>query len=152
MMVKGGSIMMVLNQFPAVFRNGSLESQIDRLLDDAIGSVNGGSRPWTPACNVFEDAQGLTVQIAIPGWEANQIKVEVVNNELHVTGERPAESAEQRTWLVRNLPEGSFSWSCRLPASVDTTHSTASYAQGLLTLHFPTRDEAKPRQISITCQ
>jgi hypothetical protein len=73
MMVKGGSIMMVLNQFPAVFRNGSLESQIDRLLDDAIGSVNGGSRPWTPAYNVFEDAQGLTVQIAIPmGGQSNK--------------------------------------------------------------------------------
>jgi HSP20 family protein len=152
MMVKGGSIMMVLNQFPAVFRNGSLESQIDRLLDDAIGSVNGGSRPWTPAYNLFEDAQGLTVQMAIPGWDANQIKVEVVNNELHVTGERPAEAAEQRTWLVRNLPEGSFKWSCRLPASVDTARSTASYTQGILTLHFPIRDEAKPRQIAITCQ
>lgn len=142
--------MMLLNQFPAEFRNGSLESQIDRLLDDAISSVNGGSRPWTPAYNVFEDAQGLTVQMAIPGWDVNQIKVEVVNNELHVIGERPAEAAEQRTWLVRNLPEGSFEWSCRLPASVDTAHSTASYTQGLLTLQFPTRDEAKPRQIAIT--
>ena len=30
--------MMVLNQFPAVFRNGSPESQIDRLLDEAVGS------------------------------------------------------------------------------------------------------------------
>lgn len=144
--------MMVLNQFPAAFRNGSLESQIDRLLDDAIDPVNGGARTWTPACNVFEDAQGLTVQMAIPGWEANQIKVEVFNNELHVTGERPADVAEQRTWLVRNLPEGNFKWSCQLPDSVDTAHSTASYTQGLLTLHFPTREEAKPRQIAITCQ
>jgi HSP20 family protein len=152
MMVKGGSIMMVVNQFPAVFRNGSLESQIDRLLDDAIGSVDGGSRSWTPAYNMFEDAQGLTVQMAIPGWDANQIKVEVVNNELHVTGERSADAAEQRTWHVRNLPEGNFKWSCQLPDSVDTAHSTASYTQGLLTLHFPTREEAKPRQIAIICQ
>lgn len=141
--------MMMLNQFPAVFRNGSLESQIDRLLDEAIGSVNGGSRSWTPAYNLFEDAQGLTVQMAIPGWDANQIKVEVLKEELHVTGERPPQAAEQKTWLVRNLPEGSFRWSCQLPASVDTTHSTASYTQGILTLHFPTRDEAKPRQIAI---
>lgn len=144
--------MMVLNQFPAEFRNGSLENQIDRLFDDAIGSVNEGARSWTPAYDMFEDAQGLTVQMAIPGWEANQIKVEVLNNELHVTGERPAEVAAHRRWLVRNLPEGSFKWSCRLPASVDTAHSTASYTQGLLTLHFPTREEAKPRQIAITAQ
>jgi HSP20 family protein len=152
MMVKGGSIMMVLNQFPAVFRNGSLESQIDRLFDDAIGSVNGKSRSWTPAYNVFEDAQGLMVQMAVPGWEANQIKVEVVNNELHVTGERTADAADHRVWLVRNLPEGNFKWSGRLPDSVDTAHSTASYTQGLLVLHFPIRDEAKPRQIAISCQ
>lgn len=144
--------MMVLTQFPTVFHKGSWENQIDRLLDEATGSVNGESRPWSPACNVFEDAQGLTVQMAIPGWEANQIKVEVVNNELHVTGERPADAVEHRTWLVRNLPEGNFKWSCQLPDSVDTAHSTASYTQGLLTLHFTKRDEAKPRQIEITCQ
>jgi HSP20 family protein len=152
MMVKGGSAMMVFNQFPSVFRNGSLESQIDRFLEDAIGSVNGGFAPWLPAYNAFEDEEGLTVQVAIPGWEADQIKVEVVNNELHVTGERPDEAADHRMWLVRNLPAGSLEWSCRLSASVDTDHSTASYAQGLLTLQFPARDEAKPGQIVTTCQ
>jgi hypothetical protein len=67
MMVKGGCAMMVFNQFPSVFRNGSLESQIDRFLGDAIGSVNGGFAPWPPAYNAFEDEEGLTVQVAIPG-------------------------------------------------------------------------------------
>lgn len=142
--------MMTVHQFPAVFRNGALENQIDRLLDDAIGSVNGWSRPWTPAYNLFEDEQGFTVQMALPGLEARQIKVEVANNQLHVTGERPADVTEHRTWLVRNLPEGTFKWSCHLPASVEAGRSTASYTQGLLTIKFPKREEAKPRQIAIT--
>jgi len=144
--------MMLVNQFPVILRNGSFESHIDRLLDEAVGAVAEGSRLWTPVYNLFEDQDGFTVQMALPGLEAQQIKVEIANNQLHVTGERPADVTEHRSWLVRNLPEGTFSWSCHLPASVDACRSTASYTQGLLTIRFPKRDEAKPRQIAITCQ
>ena len=144
--------MMLLNQFPVVLRNGSFDSHIDRLLDEAVGAVTEGARSWTPAYNLFEDQEGFTVQIALPGLAAHQIKVEIANNQLHVAGERPADVTEHRMWLVRNLPEGTFNWSCRLPASVDPSRSTASYTQGLLTIRFPKNDEAKPRQIAITCQ
>lgn len=144
--------MMLLNQFPVMLRNGSFDSHIDRLLDEAVGAVTEGSRSWTPAYNLFEDQEGFTVQMALPGLEAHQIKVEVANNQLHITGERPVDVSEHRAWLVRNLPEGMFNWSCHLPASVDANRSTASYTQGILTVRFPKRDEAKPRQIAITCQ
>ena len=66
--------MVVLNQLPVVFRNGSIDLQIDRLLNDAIHSVNEWSQLWDPTCNVFEDEQAFTVQMALPGLDANQIR------------------------------------------------------------------------------
>ena len=77
--------MVVLNQLPVVFGNSSMDKQIDRLLGDAIQSVNEWSQSWEPSCNVFEDEEGFTVQIALPGLEATQIDVQVENNMLRVT-------------------------------------------------------------------
>jgi len=144
--------MMVLNQLPVVFRNGSAESQIDRLLDDAIQSVNEWPRSWDPTCNIFESEQGFTVQMALPGLEGNQIDVQIENNMLRVKGERRSDTSEQRKWYTHDIGEGTFSCSFRLPAYVDHDKSTASYKQGLLTITFPKREEAKPRQIMIECQ
>lgn len=144
--------MVVLNQLPVVFRNGSIDSQIDRLLDDAIQSVNEWSRSWEPTCNVFEDEQGYTVQMALPGLEAAQINVQVENNILCVKGERTRETSEGRRWHMRDIEEGTFSCSFKLPDYADYEKSTALYKQGLLTITFPKREEAKPRQIMIACQ
>jgi HSP20 family protein len=144
--------MMVLNQLPVVFRNRSVDLQIDRLLDDAIQSVNEWSRPWDPAFDVFEDEQGFTVQMALPGLEANQIDVEVENDMLRINGERKHDTSEGKTWYARNTAAGMFSCSFRLPNYVDHEKSTAAYKQGLLTVTFPKRQEAKLRRINIESQ
>lgn len=144
--------MVVLNQLPAAFRDGSVDLQIDRLFDDAIQSVNEWSRPWDPTFDVFEDEQGFTVQMALPGLEANQIDVEVENDMLRIKGERKHDTSESKTWYARNIVAGTFSCSFRLPDYVDHEKSTAAYKQGLLTVTFPKRKEAKLRRIKIESQ
>lgn len=144
--------MVVMNHLPVVLRDRSVESQVDRLLDDAIRSVNEWPRSWNPACNIFEDAEGFTVQMALPGVEASQIDVQVEKNILRVKGERTHAATEGKTWCARDIAEGAFFSSFRLPGYVDHHQSTASYKQGLLTITFPKREEAKPRQIMIECQ
>ena len=141
-------------QLPVLFHNGSAESesQIDRLLDDAIQSANEWSQSWKPATNVFEDEQGFLVQMAFPGWDVNQIDVRVENNVLHVKGERKPDESEGRRWYRHEIKEGAFSCSFKLPDYADREQSTASYRQGLLAITFPKREEAKPRQIMIECR
>ena len=144
--------MVVLNQLPMVYRNGSFDVQIDRLLDDAIQSVNEWSQLWDPTCNVFEDEEAFTVQMVLPGLDASQIDVQVERNMLRVKGERKPDAPEGRTWYERNIEEGTFTCSFQLPDYVDYEKSTASYTQGLLTITFPKREEAKPRHIMIEWQ
>ncbi|WHZ28871.1 MAG: hypothetical protein OJF51_003669 [Nitrospira sp.] len=139
-------------QLPVLFHNGSAESQIDRLLDDAIQSVNGWPQSWKPATNVFEDEQNFSVQMALPGLDANQIDVRVENNVLQVKGERKHDESEGRRWYRHGIEEGAFSCSFKLPDYADHEKSTAAYRQGLLTITFPKREEAKPRQIMIECR
>lgn len=137
------------NELPVLFSSRSAESQIDRLLDDAIHSANGWSQSWSPACNVFENKEGFTVQMALPGLDANQIDVQVENNVLRVKGERKHEESDGRQWYMHGIEAGAFSCAFNLPEYVDHEQSMASYKQGLLTVTFPKREQAKPRTIMI---
>ena len=103
------------NQLPVLFHNGSIESQIDRLLDDAIQSVNRWPQSLDPAYNMFEDEQDITVQIALPGLDVNQIDVQVENNILRVKGERKDDESEGRQWYTRGIEGGAFSCSLSFP-------------------------------------
>jgi HSP20 family protein len=141
--------MMILNELPVPFRNGSLDSQIDRVLSDAIQSVNQWSKRWNPACNVYESDEGFTVQMALPGWDSKELDVQVENQTLCVQGKRSSDESEQRTWYERGIGTGPFSSSFRLPDYADQEKVRASYNQGLLTITFPKREEAKARQIQI---
>lgn len=140
------------SQMPVLLRNRSAESQIDRLLDDALHAVNERSESWDPAGNIFEDQDGFTVRMALPGIEPSRIDVQVEHSVLRVKGERKSETSEQTHWYTRNIPEGVFSCSFTLPAYVDHDKSTASYRHGVLTITFPNREKAKPRRIMIECQ
>ncbi|MDK2744195.1 MAG: Hsp20/alpha crystallin family protein [Nitrospira sp.] len=140
------------NQLPVLFPNRSVESQIDHLLDDAIQSVNGWSQSWNPACDIFENEEGFTVQLALPGLEANQIAVQVESNILRVKGERKRNESEGRRWYLQGIGAGAFSCVFNLPEYADHEKSMASYKQGLLTITFPKREQAKPRSIMIECE
>ncbi len=140
------------NQVPTLFPGGSAESQIDRLLDDAIRTVSASPPCWDPTCNIFENSNGFTVQMALPGMEPNQIDVQVENNVLRVKGERKTELTEESRWYTRSIPEGVFSCSFTLPAYANHEKCTASYRHGILTVAFPKREEAKPHRIQIESQ
>lgn len=140
------------SQVQVLFRNGSGESQVDRLLDDAIQAASERSESCQPTCNIFEDPDGFTVQMALPGIEPSQIDVQVAHDVLRVKGERVNETSEQTKWYARSIPEGIFSCSFKLPAYVDQGKSTASYRHGVLTITFPKREEARSRRIMIEYQ
>jgi|APDOM4702015191_1054821.scaffolds.fasta_scaffold24874_4 HSP20 family protein len=140
------------SQMPVSVHNGSVESQVDRFLDDAIRAVSEWSESWEPTCNIFEDSDGFTVEMALPGIEPSQIDVQVEHNVLRVNGERKSDMSEQAKWYTRSIPDGGFSCSFKLPAYVDHEKSTASYRHGVLTITFLKREEANPRRIMIECQ
>lgn len=126
----------------------NLETQIDRLFDEAFRSA--GRKSWTPACNAYEDEQGFSLQLALPGWAAQEIEVQVEDGVLTVKGERKAEAAESsRTYHLREMGWGAFSRSFTLPSYVEDGKASASFQQGILSIHLPKREEARPRRIMV---
>jgi HSP20 family protein len=128
---------------PTVF-NG----QIDQLLDEAIRGLSREST-WTPASNVWEDETGFHVQLALPGLGTNDVSIQVEKQLMTVTGAHPSENDAARKVYQWEIPTGRFVSQYRLPNFVQQEHASATYKNGLLTISFPKREEAKPRRIEI---
>ncbi len=137
------------SHMPALFGETSFETRVDRLLGEALRSVGAWASAWAPECNVYETGDQFCVQIAIPGVEVNHVDARVENQTLFVKGERRAGTIERGTWHAREMKEGPFACSFHIPSYADHGRSTASYAQGVLTIRFPKREERKPRRIKI---
>jgi HSP20 family protein len=149
---KEGIVMLVTNQLPSMGRASAFDSTIDRLFDEAARAVSRGEATWKPGCNVYEDEHGMTVELSVPGIDPGAIDVQIENDTVMVQGKRTWESPEGRVWYAKGIPEGEFTSAFRLPPTVDSQKSAASYKNGVLTIKFPKREEAKPRRISVEIQ
>lgn len=130
-------------------RPDAFDRQIDRMFDEALRAFGASEATWVPACNVWEDPNGFYVQMALPGWEPKDATLEVNNHMLSIKGEGTEEISAPRKDLMREIAGGRFVRHFKLPTSVDHDKASASYKNGLLTVSFPTREEAKPRRIVI---
>lgn len=121
--------------------------QIDRMFDEALGELGTGGQDWVPASNVWEDENGFYVQVALPGWEPKQISLEVKDTILSVKGERSQEEARQ--YHLHEIEGSTFARFFTLPTSINHEKARAIHTNGLLTISFPKREEAKTRRILI---
>jgi HSP20 family protein len=124
-----------------------LNRQIDRLFDEAVGECGISGDHWVPACNVREDENGFYVEVALPGWKPSQVTLEVKDRSLIVSGERSSEGTGH--YHLKEIECGTFTRVFALPASIDHAKARAVHTNGLLTITFSKREEAKGRRILI---
>lgn len=125
-----------------------LAGRSGRVADE--GSLTAG---WVPVVDVKENADSLVLTFELPGIEADKVDVSVENNVLSVSGERQFEKAvEGEAYHRVERSYGSFERSFRLPASFRGEDVSARYANGVLTLTVPKREEAKPRSVKVNIE
>ena len=105
---------------------------------------------WSPTVDVSETQAELTFSVELPGFEKEQIDISLEENILSISGERKFEKEENRDFHRVERQYGSFFRSFKLPATVDSSRIDADLKGGLLTIHLPKVEEAKPRQIAVT--
>lgn len=130
----------------------AFDRQIDRMFDEALGAAGSASHAWSPSCDAWEDGDGFTVEVALPGWDPKDVTVEVHDQVLAIKGTRKDEEQRAGTHHLREIGHGPFMRLFKLPNSVDYDKATATQKNGLLVINFPKREEAKVRQITIEGQ
>ncbi|MBW6479979.1 MAG: Hsp20/alpha crystallin family protein [Bacteroidales bacterium] len=108
-----------------------------------------------PAVNVLEDPDNFKIEVAAPGLEKKDFKIDLDNNVLTISSEKEYKHEEEKDgkYMRREFAYASFKRSFTLPESVDADKIKANYKEGLLYINIPKREEAKqkpPKQISIS--
>lgn len=127
--------------------------EIDRLNHMFTSLYGEGlSRAWMPPVDIYETGQReVVIKAELPDLKREDISVTFENNILTLKGERRFESDVPREQFQRaERFYGSFSRSFTIPATVDSTQISASYKDGMLTVRLPQREEAKPKQITVS--
>ena len=131
--------------------------RLNSILDDAFTAwpfqrdENGAlTAAWTPAVDVFEDKDSVKIVAELPGVKPEDVKLSIENNVLTLRGEKK-QVAEEKTERVHRYERayGSFERSFALPNSVDADRAEAGYDAGLLTIHLPKAERARPREIEV---
>jgi HSP20 family protein len=128
-----------------------LQDDVNRLFDASLGlNRSTESYGWTPAVDVFEDAEGVTFKFELPEVEAKDLDVRLEDGTLTVRGERKLEREDRREGYHRiERAYGSFARSFTLPGTLEAEKASAEQKNGVLRIFVPKRAEAKPKSISV---
>jgi HSP20 family protein len=85
----------------------------------------------------------------VPGIAPEDVKIEVVENTVTISGEFIDSSDEDAKFLLRERPSGEFSRSLKLPTELDAGKSEAEIVNGVLTLRVPKAEIAKAKLVKV---
>lgn len=103
-----------------------------------------------PAMDVIENENDLTVRLDLPGLKPDDVKVEIEDNVLTVSGEMgDTVEKEGDRYHYRERRYGTFQRSIRLPNTLDADKINATFENGVLNITLPKQPQAKPKQIEV---
>jgi HSP20 family protein len=136
------------NWFPSV------PSLFDRFFDSELMDWNRSNYSSTdttlPAVNVMENDNEYTIEVAAPGLNKEDFKVDYDNGRLTISSERKNEKEEKEEGKItrREFSYQSFQRSFTISENaVDAEKIKANYKNGILHLTLPKREEVKPKPI-----
>jgi len=110
-----------------------------------------GTRAWLPQIEVRQNNEQFTVRADLPGLTKDDVKVEVTNDFLMISGERKEEKEEKREDFYRSERSyGSFYRQIPLPEGAKTENAAATFVNGVLEITIPAPKVAAPtRKVEI---
>jgi HSP20 family protein len=147
---------MALIRWEPVRELNTIQSEMNRLFNtffDASAPGNGQTptRRWIPAMDLVESENELVLRADLPGMAEDDVKIEVEDNVLTVSGHRKAEHEERKDGYFRvERAFGSFQRSLTLPEGVDAEKVTANFDRGVLEVRIPKPEQRKPRKVTIS--
>ncbi len=138
-----------------------LQRRLDRMFDEYLTeqfpnlfketpSLGNFEAEFTPACDVNETDTHYLLSFDLPGVKKDEVKIEVLDNLLIVSGERNKEHKEQTKGRVsQEKYYGSFMRSFTLPSDLDANKVEAHFENGVLQIALPKMEMSKGKQIQI---
>lgn len=139
---------------PTLTRKSFRPFYMSNLFDDDFFGVLQNRTSSLPAVNIKEDDKKYNLELAVPGMNKNDLKIDINEDVLTISSESKHENEENKDGYKRK--EFSYSSFCRsfyIPENVNRDNIEANYKDGILTVSLPKQEEEKSkitRQISIS--
>jgi HSP20 family molecular chaperone IbpA len=100
-----------------------------------------------PLVDIFENDDEILLHVDMPGVDKNNISVNIDNGKLYLSGVRNMQSSGAVQW--EEFSDVEYQRTFSVPQSIDIGTVNAEMKDGVLRLHLPKSEAAKPRQIEI---
>jgi HSP20 family protein len=92
-----------------------------------------------PAANIVENDKEFRLEVVLPGWTRDEVKVEIDNDLLKISGERKEEKENDSKdeFLRKEFKKESFERSFTLPKEIDHQKIDAKHQDGILSVIIP---------------
>jgi HSP20 family protein len=106
-------------------------------------------RDFSLPIDVREEDEAFVLNALVPGLKADDLNIRILDNAVSIEGEFKADENE---YVLRELPHGSFSRTLRLSSALDAEKAEAKITNGVLTLHLPKSETARPKIIKVAAK
>jgi HSP20 family protein len=130
-------------------RMAAMREAMNRMFEDSIGESASHEREMMLAVDVIADDEAYEIVALVPGLEADDVNIEVLNNTVTLRGEFKSTAEEDDKFLVDELPAGRFSRVVTLPTALDPSKAEASVKNGVLHLRIPKAEAHRPKSIKV---
>jgi HSP20 family protein len=129
----------------------TLREAMNRLFDDSFTRpLSPGSESIVPAIDLYQTADEVVVNAAMPGLKADDVQISITADVLTLRGEfKQDDDKKEATYHIREHRYGSFERSIMLPTDVQTEKAKADFENGVLTITLPKAETVKPKTISV---
>lgn len=105
---------------------------------------------WSPVVDVLETEKEYVIKAELPEVKKDDVKITVQDGVLTIQGERKSETEDKGRRFHRiERSYGSFVRSFSMPDFVDEAGVSAEFKDGVLNLHLPKTEKARPRAIEV---
>ncbi len=126
----------------------NLRQAMDRLFEDEFANTP-GEREMALALDVQAGDDDYVIRALVPGLEAEDLNIEILNNTVAIRGEFKGDGQEDEKYLMNELPAGKFGRVITLPTALDPAKAEASIKNGVLVLRVPKAEAHRPKTIKI---
>ncbi|SBV91577.1 Hsp20/alpha crystallin family protein [uncultured Dysgonomonas sp.] len=132
------------NQLRRYDRSGSFfPTFFSNYINDEV--LNGLGNTYLPATNVSENEKAFNIELSVPGFDKEDIKIEVEKDVLKISAQnemKNEEKDENEKVLRREFKKSSFTRSFTIPENIDTDNISAVQKDGILQITLPKQNKA----------
>jgi HSP20 family protein len=130
-------------------RMASIRQAMDRMIEESLAESRDVEREMLLAVDVQASDEGYEINALVPGLEADDLEIEILNNTVTLRGQFKSTNQENAKYLMCELPAGTFSRVITLPTDVDAAKTQANLKNGVLSLSIPKAEAHRPKAIKV---